>query len=437
MANTVHSPLNADARAFTLVELLATIAILALIVTVAGVYIGDYVNNARTVTAKKNLAMLNDALTRYKGQGGDVKKLTVGASIPGVFTKLKTTVTWAGKKHQFLQSGFTYPARSLLAIGNHHQYRFYGYGAYKSETPSADTPTSTYPYSQGRGYIAKNPAGFWNLGLNSTSGVVCFQDASGIKKYYSVTTDPNSYYYPWFSTPSNSYTFWACASMVDEDHGDPTPSGAITYITANGNQLTSLNVQGLTGLQQLKCYSNQLTSLQVAGLSSLKLLWCDTNQLTSLNVSGCSSLEELEVRNNQLTSLNLSGATSLSTLYCDDNQLTSLNISALTNLEQFTCRNNQITTLNAQNLPNIMNFFCNNNQLTSIQLSSAADFREVCVAGNPALTGSAAALEALYNSLPTVSPSGWADALLIGDDAPSANDSLATGKNWTVSRAEH
>ena len=77
--------------------------------------------------------------------------------------------------------------------------------------------------------------------------------------------------------------------------------GNITKLECRGNQLTELNVQGLTALQGLYCDNNQLTALNVQGLTALQRLWCSNNQLTALNVQGLTALERLECWGNQLT----------------------------------------------------------------------------------------------------------------------------------------
>ena len=77
--------------------------------------------------------------------------------------------------------------------------------------------------------------------------------------------------------------------------------GNIIKLYCGSNQLTALNVQGLTALQWLDCYNNQLTALNVQGLTALKELWCNNNQLTALNVQGLTALERLDCYGNRLT----------------------------------------------------------------------------------------------------------------------------------------
>ena len=76
--------------------------------------------------------------------------------------------------------------------------------------------------------------------------------------------------------------------------------GKIKELECHGNQLTALNVQGLSALQTLSCGGNQLTALNVQGLTALKELYCGRNHLTSLNVQGLTALEGLGCWSNRL-----------------------------------------------------------------------------------------------------------------------------------------
>lgn len=54
-------------------------------------------------------------------------------------------------------------------------------------------------------------------------------------------------------------------------------------------------------INTLSCNYNQLTSLNVQGLSTLQFLDCTRNQLTSLNLQGCTALQQLDCRDNLFT----------------------------------------------------------------------------------------------------------------------------------------
>ena len=144
---------------------------------------------------------------------------------------------------------------------------------------------------------------------------------------------------------------------------------ALTALSCSNNQLTSLNVGGLTDLTYLACKNNRLTSLNVSGLMALTNLLCDDNQLTNLNMSGLSALKQLNCSYNQLTSLNVSGFTALTYLGCGGNQLTSLNVSGSTALRSLECDSNQLTSLNVSGLTALTYLYCVSNQLNSLDMS--------------------------------------------------------------------
>ena len=141
--------------------------------------------------------------------------------------------------------------------------------------------------------------------------------------------------------------------------------GKITELYCSDNQLTALNVLGLTALQGLVCYNNQLTALNVQGLTALKELYCGGNQLTELNVQGLTALRILGCGDNQLTALNVQGLTALQRLYCDWNKLTELNVQGLTALQRLGCGGNQLTALNVQGLTALQRLGCWDNQLNA------------------------------------------------------------------------
>ena len=139
---------------------------------------------------------------------------------------------------------------------------------------------------------------------------------------------------------------------------------ALQTLDCSDNLLTALNVQSLTALQTLDCSGNLLTALNVQGLTALKKLSCG-NQLTDLDVQGLTALQVLDCGGNQLTALNVQGCIALHTLKCSGNQLTALNVQGLSALGWLYCGNNQLTTLNVQGLTALRTLHCNNNKLTA------------------------------------------------------------------------
>ena len=148
--------------------------------------------------------------------------------------------------------------------------------------------------------------------------------------------------------------------------------GDITELDCSSNELTALDVRGLTALQTLYCDNNLLTSIDLHGLTALQTLYCDNNRLSSLDVGQLTALQWLKCYNNQLSVLHVQDLTSLRLLYCNDNRLTSLNLHGLSGLWFLHCDNNQLTALNVQGLTSLQVLNCDNNQLTTLNVQGLA-----------------------------------------------------------------
>ncbi len=164
-------------------------------------------------------------------------------------------------------------------------------------------------------------------------------------------------------------------TSLDLPSGGVTSLGGIGYCTGlttlkcANNQLTELNLSGLTSLTKLVCFNNKLTSLNLDGLTGLEDLDCGYNSLTSLDVSQLTSLKILYCYSNQLTTLDVSQLTSLKVLYCYSNQLTTLDVSQLTSLKNLSCFSNQLTTLDVSKLTQLTNLECRSNLLTALDIT--------------------------------------------------------------------
>lgn len=88
----------------------------------------------------------------------------------------------------------------------------------------------------------------------------------------------------------------AAMTTLDLPSGGVTSLGGIGYCTGlttlgcTNNQLTELNLNGLTQLTTLRCNMNQLTTLDVSQLTNLTELWCNDNKLTELDITRLSNL---------------------------------------------------------------------------------------------------------------------------------------------------
>ena len=167
----------------------------------------------------------------------------------------------------------------------------------------------------------------------------------------------------------------------------------ISRLIVDDKEIASLaGIQHFTSLTVLSCFNNQLTSLDVSGLSHLKELYCFGNQLTTLDVSGLDQLTDLGIAHNRLTSLDISGLDSLAYLDCLGNQLTTLDVSSLRNLGELYCKNNQLGVLNVAGLSKLIALNCAGNQLTALNVSGLSSLRNLnCsynyMPGTSAVTG--------------------------------------------------
>ena len=159
--------------------------------------------------------------------------------------------------------------------------------------------------------------------------------------------------------------------------------GQITDITTSRRGVTgTLDVSGLTALEQLICNGNQLTTLNVSGCTALTTLECESAKLSTLNVSSCTALQFLYCSSNQLTMLNVSGLTNLREVWCNNNQMTALNVSGCTALGNLRCNNNKLSTLNASGCTVLTNLECDNNQLKTLNVSTNLALGSLWCGGN-------------------------------------------------------
>ena len=101
---------------------------------------------------------------------------------------------------------------------------------------------------------------------------------------------------------------------------DASELAAITEINCSNLNISSLTgIKSLTNLSILNCGNNNLSSLDLSGMSNLTMVFCFDNKLTSINVTGCTSLGWLYCPGNQLTTLNLAGNQALTVLDCSEN----------------------------------------------------------------------------------------------------------------------
>jgi hypothetical protein len=185
-----------------------------------------------------------------------------------------------------------------------------------------------------------------------------------------------------------------CPSLVNfisPDYGEVWLSfnGCTNLKTIDTRNLRSLSVNNCVNLEKIKAlrFRQSTLDLSTSNLQNLKYLEIsyvpafmpstDYGDLTSLNVQGITSLEELYCANHQISNLNFAGCTNLQILDSSKNQLSTLDVSSLGNLEELYCNGNLLTslyvkngkneTLEFANNPNLQYVCCDSSQMPNVQ----------------------------------------------------------------------
>jgi prepilin-type N-terminal cleavage/methylation domain-containing protein len=369
-------------QAFTLIELLTVIAITAVLVTAALFFTISYVNYAQQNADKQTLTVLNDALTRYKCEGGNMNALTAGAPVGHVITALQTAITFGGSGgygHQVLQAGKTYPARSLSSGGQGSSYIFYKFNSYDGYAQGTVSQPAVAPYGGGVGYITINQGLGTSLSsIQTSTGYLAWKSNTG------TITGPRGGGTIAIPTGITSITFWSCSA------GSAAPSGQVTYIALDWNSnLTGINVKGLTGLGTLSIGGTQITSIdlsQNAALTSFNSV--GASNMGNIDVTHCPLLTGLSLGNGSAsnTTIDLSKNPLLTYLACYWIPITSLDLSHNTALQTLHCWNDPITSIDLSHNPAMQDLDCHMCQLGTLNITGCAALSSITSYGNPSLT---------------------------------------------------
>ncbi|WP_242118992.1 T9SS type A sorting domain-containing protein [Aestuariivivens sediminicola] len=178
-------------------------------------------------------------------------------------------------------------------------------------------------------------------------------------------------------------TLWCNDANIDTLILPNSVTGSQLDVWCSGNNLTSLDVSGLSNLRKLWCYGNNLDGIDVSNNPALILLDCGINPFTSgLNVSSNSNLQELYCNNNNLTDIDLSsnGALNYFGIYNNNgdpyhNDLTSLNLGSNTALMWASCgRNPNLSNVTLPNTASLKTFWCYTNSLTNLDFLNPVNY---------------------------------------------------------------
>lgn len=154
------------------------------------------------------------------------------------------------------------------------------------------------------------------------------------------------------------------------------------YDKNNDELLSGKEIEAVTSMTHVNCrfgsfegikYFNNLKTLKIHHTSLFRRLLT----IKTIDLSGMTSLEEVEIYNSPITSLNVSNCTSLRKLDCHSNALTGLNLSTCQSLEILNCSYNNIKQLNIIS-SYLREVNCSNNQINNIKMTSASPAKIDC-----------------------------------------------------------
>jgi uncharacterized repeat protein (TIGR01451 family) len=186
----------------------------------------------------------------------------------------------------------------------------------------------------------------------------------------------------------------------------------IADLKANNCNLSTLILNGCTGLRSLDCSYNHLTSLDLQNLNITEEIYhigyfifpkggvnCSHNTISNLNITNLTT-NLLDCSYNNLTSLDTTNLTLVRipnidlnslglplTVYlnCSHNQLTSIINNNNFVLQSFDCSYNNLTTLNITQITSI-SLDCSHNQLSSLNISDTSKINSLNISNNQLTT---------------------------------------------------
>ncbi|WP_162143035.1 DUF7619 domain-containing protein [Chryseobacterium gregarium] len=228
----------------------------------------------------------------------------------------------------------------------------------------------------------------------------------------------------------NTVDIMSCPNLVvvDADYFNPIfslNSNTVTYLTVGGNNLQTINLQGLTALKQvnasgpaleiingsnmptieeayisysplmsqinfsgssnfkkLDVHNTGLTNLNLTNYTGLIFLNCSNNTFSNVVLDGCTSLSNISLANNNISAISMNGANAIGSVNLSNNQLTSISFSNLSGLGYLDLRSNNLSNITLNNLPNLWYLYLSSNQLTSLNLSTATKIKSLLCSYN-------------------------------------------------------
>ena len=154
------------------------------------------------------------------------------------------------------------------------------------------------------------------------------------------------------------------------------------------NPVETIDVTSLEFLENLTCgnYNNSedLTTLNVTGMSTLKELHCSDNSLTVLDLTGLINIEYLSCKNSTISSVILDDNINLKNINLSETAITTLDLTGYVNLENLNVYHSQLTQLNLENCVSLIELYCNSTPIQNLDISPCVSLEWIECGGTDA-----------------------------------------------------
>ena len=145
---------------------------------------------------------------------------------------------------------------------------------------------------------------------------------------------------------------------------DASQSPKLVKFYALHNTMTSVNVKGCADRTFINCAGSELPEIDLSDCKQLETVWLPGNKIISIDLTGLTNLQELSLERNLLTEIRgLSDCTKLTELNVAENELTTLALTGLSSLNKLDCRDNKLTALDLSSCTALTEAFCYKNAI--------------------------------------------------------------------------
>ncbi|GIU05016.1 MULTISPECIES: DUF3859 domain-containing protein [unclassified Shewanella] len=160
-------------------------------------------------------------------------------------------------------------------------------------------------------------------------------------------------------------------------HIDLSNNPQLIALNISGNQMTEVDVSDNPKLKSLYAYKLPLTHIDVSHQAKLRDLGLSRHQLTEIDLSNNPELQTLNLSVGTLKKIDLSHNPKLNHLYLPSNQLTELNLDHHPDLRVVSVRNNQLKQLDLSRNPLLIKVKADYNQIDELNLNPNSPLKEV------------------------------------------------------------